>query len=684
MQISAISRGCTADPARVGGEPHDLCLALDALCWRWMDRDQVDRDVGLDGIDPLRLVRALEAAAAQVGLALYVARVDGEPRFVYVSPLAARIYGRAASDVVGGPPWQVLAESDRARLEQLTRSRTAESEPVVFEANICQPDGTIVPCECGASRVAHGGAVYTIGYFRDVSSQHEVLRALRRSEARFRRLIEDAPDGIVILRGPTMVFANARAAGLLGLDDRESALGRSILSFVAGPEAVRAGDRLQRMLTTGEDFPMTEYTLAGASTVVEIKAMPFDWEGGPAVLAFARDVTQRRILLDELVRTQRLAAIGTLAAAVAHEINNPLTYAQLALGRLGRELASGQVGPGASGLVSDALAGIERVAGIVRDLRVFSRDDRGEVMVIDPIGPFERALRLVAHRLGATSVVERDFTAGLRVAVDPARLEQVFVNLLINAAQSSAQTGADRQAGVVVTVRVRAEADTVVCEVGDRGVGIPAPLLERVFEPFFTTKGPGEGTGLGLTVCRRIIDAAGGQIELDSQVGRGTVVRVRLPEVRARAELAPTPPSPARVRRQVLVVDDEPLVRQLVTMSLDGHHQVTAVASVPAALAAIAIARPEVILCDLVMPGQGGLELHQQVAELDPALARRIVFVTGGAYLPGQGASLDRLDNLVLLKPFDEASLLDMVDAAAARPDAGGGGDRSSGRVVRG
>ncbi|MCA9676774.1 MAG: response regulator, partial [Myxococcales bacterium] len=406
---------------------------------------------------------------------------------------------------------------------------------------------------------------------------------------------------------------------------------------------------------------------------VEIKSILVESVDGPAVVAFARDVSARKRVEQELLRADRLAAVGMLSAAVAHEINNPLTYVQLCLQFLERSLVDAST-PAQRQALLDHLAnarhGVERVATIVRDLRTFARshdDDRGPA---DVVAAVEHAIKLAENELRHRARLVRKFETVPLVTGGGSRLEQVFLNLLINA-MHALPDGDPARDEVVVEIAPLGDAMVEII-VADTGVGVPGPLRDRVFEPFFTTKPIGEGTGLGLSVCRGIVESAGGSIALEGVEPHGTRVRVRLP-VHQTTRAAPEPEvtvaaaEPGR-RLRVLVVDDEPLVRRMLAVVLSRRHDVVLAENGRDALAEIQRgAEFDAIVCDLMMPELNGMELFEAVSTAIPALATRFVFITGGALGPRLAKFLDDVDAPTLYKPFQMQVVLDAVHAAAER-----------------
>ena len=626
----------------------------------------------LTGLDEHRLLlRALQEAADHLTLGLVVLRVTEPERVLYVNEGAATIFGRPRAELEGASPFILFAPElvDKERERIAARGRGA-APPIVFETVINRPDGTRVPLELAVSRVVTPGDTLTVSFIRDISARLEAVATLRRSEERFRSVVEGAPDGVVILQRGRIAFLNELAATLFGLPNREAGLGTLVTEHLVPEDAAVAADRIGRMIASGASFDPMEYRpRANPERIVEIKSILIEREGEPAVLAFARDVSARKRIEQELVRADRLASIGMMSAAVAHEINNPLAYAQLCLQFLERELPGllGDKREWAIEQLRNASHGIDRVATIVRDLRSFARPDSGEVGRVDVIACIEQAIKLVDNEVRHRAQLVREFHDVPAVHANASRLEQVFVNVLVNAAHA---IPAGDVSNHEIRVTVRSRDNTIAVAVRDSGPGVPPELRDRVFEPFFSTKAVGVGTGLGLAVCRSIVEQLGGRIELDSAGERGgAVVTITLPVHRGEPVSAPAPTvvEPAAPRRlRVLVVDDEPLVRRALANILGRHHEVSLAEHGRQALEQIAADRIDVVVCDMMMPVMNGKELYEHLLAHEPALARRFVFITGGSF----GAAATFLEETrveILYKPFDLAKVLALVAAAAER-----------------
>jgi PAS domain S-box-containing protein len=504
----------------------------------------------------------------------------------------------------------------------------------------------------------------------DVDSRRiEAEAALRRQEEQHRRdarffhsVLDSLPDGVTAtdLDG-RMILWNAAADPVVRLAPAGSTARERL-------EAYGATHRDGSTPLDDADFPMTRAlhgeTVSGFEVVIRNANPPMwisssasplrDADGTPiGAVGVFRDISERRALEAQLYVADRLASVGMLAAGVAHEINNPLAVVSGNLQLLALDLASSQR---AAGMVADATRATERIRQIVRDLKTLSRADSEKRVPVDVRAVLQAAVRVAWNDIRHRAVlVERYETVPL-VEANEARLGQVFLNLVMNAAQAIAE-GEEEGQEVRVATRTRADG-CVVIEVADTGVGIAPELRDRLFTPFFTTKPVGEGSGLGLSICHRLVGELGGSIEVESEVGVGSTFRVVLPAC-ARATGVVTPPAGGR---RVLVVDDEPDIRELIRAALGGSHEVAACESGRDAL--LLLARDpawDVVLCDLMMPGMSGRQLWERVQEDFPSLAPRMVFLTGGAFTADAQDFLVRGGQRWLEKPFDVATLRAVV-----------------------
>ncbi|MEO8874291.1 MAG: ATP-binding protein, partial [Polyangiaceae bacterium] len=432
-----------------------------------------------------------------------------------------------------------------------------------------------------------------------------------------------------------------------------------------------------QMLLITDDGKAHRLTASGASTV----------DRGKVNLAIVviRDVTEQQELEARFARSERLAAIGTLSAGMAHEINNPLAYivgnVEYALEAIpelrDRILALGgeECAAVAARLseVGDALAEAQegglRVRRIVRDVSYFGGLDRAERSVLELTEVIEGAIRMTEGVVRRNAVLRREYEWSPLIKVNVSQLGQVFVNLLMNAAQAIGE-GSPETNDIVVAV-FSDSSGNAVAEIRDSGPGISRDIQRRIFDPFFTTKAVGQGSGLGLSICHSILRSFGGQISVDSTLGKGATFRVTLPPAAERPSeklLIEARPAPIR-RGRILVIDDEPALCRSLTRTLQRDHDVLTFTDARYALALLATDDTfDIILCDLMMPEMTGVDFYEKLHATNDKLARRVVFLTGGACTRESQEFLRDRKNATLMKPIDSKALLRIVAEALGTP----------------
>ena len=372
------------------------------------------------------------------------------------------------------------------------------------------------------------------------------------------------------------------------------------------------------------------------------------------------DVTETRRLQDQLIQSEKLSAIGQLIAGVAHELNNPLASV---LGFADFLAEAGELPPNLVEPVRVVQHEAQRAAGIVKNLLTFARRQDQDRRRLD-IGPvLQRTLALLRNELIGLKVEPRLLIEPSLPPVNgsPNQLQQVFVNLINNAAQAIATTA---RAGTV-EVRAHPWLDGVAIEVADDGPGIPEELHQRIFEPFFTTKPIGEGTGLGLSICQGIIREHGGRLSVKSAPGQGATFTIELPASHeAPAETAPATGAAGSAAR-VLVIDDEPHILYYMRATLEawGHKVETAADGVEGLEQALT-GDFDLIVTDVRMPRLSGREFYEQLNAERPDIAARVVFATGDTVRDDTMAFLERTGRRFLNKPFKLAELRSTLAAA--------------------
>ncbi|HEX3757488.1 MAG TPA: response regulator [Kofleriaceae bacterium] len=506
------------------------------------------------------------------------------------------------------------------------------------------------------------------------SAMENQLRERERWFAAALRSIDDAV--ITVDPAGRITFANPAAERLTGAaaDQVLGQIAAQRLRFAAPAPAAPLDEALRDRRTL--EIHEAALDTADGRRLVSGSAAPVlhgsDLLGAVVVL---RDVTERTRMQRQLELADRLASLGTLTSGVAHQINNPLAVV-LANGSFLRgeldELAAGLGESEAERTLAERLQELSQVQGeitsagwrigkIVSDLKSFSRPSDSPSATADVARAIGWAVRTTEHEFRHRARVTEDVADLPPAVADEARLGQVFVNLLMNAAQAFAPG----TAGHEVAIRGRTEGDRIVIEVRDNGPGIAPDHVRRIFEPFFTTKGIGHGTGLGLSVCHGIVTSAGGAIEVDSELGRGTTFRVILATEAPPARVAAPPPAvpagPVR-RGRILVVDDDPMVHRTIKRLLRDQDLMCADNGREALALFERGERFDLVLSDLLMPIMTGIELHEQLVAIDPAQADRVAFMTGGAVVTTQVQDFLRsVPNPTLEKPFGVPEIQSLV-----------------------
>jgi two-component system NtrC family sensor kinase len=414
--------------------------------------------------------------------------------------------------------------------------------------------------------------------------------------------------------------------------------------------------------------PFTEVPIVkgdGTTVNCEGDATLVQWRQRPALQVNLMDVSERKKIGEQLRRAEKLSALGQLIAGVAHELNNPLAvvigYSQLLAEK--------------SGLDKETVDNIQRIhhesaraSRIVRDLLSFARPSEPQKKAVNINRLVASVLETQEANLQAAGIqLEQRLASDLSTTMaDPGQIEQVLVNLIGNAIHVLGERPDPR----VLTIRTEEAGNYIRMIVADNGPGIPRDIIGRIFDPFFTTKPLGKGTGLGLTISNTIVQEHRGRILAENQPAGGAKFTVDLPIVQCvvtpTADRLPPKikqPAAGAAKRTVLVVDDEPNIVDLLKMVLtqDGYEVATATNG-QEALERIAARSYDLILSDMRMPGMDGREFFETVKKRNPALAHRIVFVTGDTVSPDTQAFFNDTGNRWLSKPFSIAQVEDTAN----------------------
>jgi len=498
------------------------------------------------------------------------------------------------------------------------------------------------------------------------AARAERLRAVAESEARLKAVIETATDAIIALDGEGRVLLfNAGASRIFGIGNRD-AVGRPLVEVLPGPARPELARRLAaaRGAAPGRQA-MFEVTIPGngGEIPLEIAASTLALEDGYLDILVLRDLSERRRaeqereqLRERLAESARMESLGRLVSGVAHELNNPLA----AILTFSEQLLAEHPTTAAAGPLGTIHAQARRARVVVRDLLSFvrRREERREATDLPAL--VDRTVRAFAGDLETRGVrLVLSVEPGLPLLTcDPQGIEQVVTNLLDNAVRAAG--------GGEVTLGVRRQANGIAVTVEDSGPGIPVDVLPRLFEPFFTTRGTGEGTGLGLSVSLGIVQQHGGTLTAENRAGGpGARFTAWLPlGLMPSAETAVRPLDRGALAPggRVLIIDDESAVRASIRRYFERQHWVVEEAGDGAAALARLVpgtdaAAPDLIICDLRMPGVSGIEVHRWVSTTRPELLGRLVFASGDTASQETAAFLASTGCPVLEKPFELSEL---------------------------
>ena len=490
-------------------------------------------------------------------------------------------------------------------------------------------------------------------------------RGLSEHLARHQRVLDSLPSAVFTVdHERAIVDWNLSAEALV---ETQALEGRSVLDLVAS-EARSSVENLFDRVERRDAPTLCEFVSDSGRRVPVALSVSALGEGGGFVIV-ARDRTREvraaeeaRRLNHQVAQIDRLATLGLLAAGVAHEINNPLTHLLFSLESIVRDIPS-LADPSSDvdarslvALATETLQSAHRIREISRGLNSFSRVEEEATEPVDLRAAIESACTIAQNKLRSRARLDKAFETSARVRGTEGRLSQVFLNLLLNAVDALAERSrSDNE----IRIRTWREGSLVFATVRDNGGGIAPDLRDHIFEPLVSTKRYGEGSGLGLAISKNIVERYGGRISVESEHGRYTEFRVVLPVADSGPVDAPTTGESSR--RRVLVVDDEPALRRLLVRLLEGN-DVREADSVARARHLITESPGfDVILCDLMMPDVLGTELHRWLVETNPALADRVVFLSGAVTNGDVAHYLAAVPNPILGKPMDTQALLDVV-----------------------
>jgi two-component system, cell cycle sensor histidine kinase and response regulator CckA len=600
---------------------------------------------------------------------------DADGRFAYANARFAAMLGRPREEIVGG-----------LRLADILADPPANGSPVTVFAEPTQMSG-----ETRLRRLSGPPVLVSVeltrerdilrGLVRDSGREREMAAALQRGERTFRRFFENAPVGIALIdSNGRLTETNAAFRRLAGVE-REASIGRGLGEFVVADDRNNLVERMRALAadSAGRDAPdrivLRLATQAGKEIAVAVFARPLDDAAGPegAIIVHLLDMTEQKRLESQFAQSQKMQAVGQLAGGVAHDFNNLLTAM---IGFCDLLLLRHQPGDSSFADIMQIRQNANRAANLVRQLLAFSRQQTLQPKVLDVTEALTELSHLLRRLIGAAIELKvvhaRD---PWLVRVDQGQLEQVIINLAVNARDAMGQGG-------TLTIRTSNAAratperhgdeeipagDYVRIDVEDTGTGIAAEILSRIFEPFFSTKAVGSGTGLGLSTVYGIVRQTGGFVLVDSVVGKGSTFTLLLPRWIGPAPDETNGAAPTRRRDltgagTVLLVEDEDAVRLFGARALRNKgYKVVEAKTGDSALDIVREMGGEIdlMITDVVMPQMDGTTLIREARKLFPNL--KIVCISGYAEEQFR-QNLEGFENVHFLpKPFS----LDQLAAKA-------------------
>ncbi|MGO9310981.1 MAG: PAS domain S-box protein [Spirochaetia bacterium] len=590
--------------------------------------------------------------------------------FVEVNDVACERLGYSREELLTMSTFDIDAAEGLEAVPEAMKRLKAEGH-AEWEGMHITRDGRKIPVEINNRLFEMDGKPMILATIRDISERKNAERAVREHEETLHALLNATTDmAFLVEPDGTLRACNEAFARAAGARNAGELTGRPIWGMRGLPLDVRVHEHTRKVIQTGS---AVRVEIAQESTIVDLEIFPIADESGRVLrLAFfLRDVTASRHTEEQLRQSQKMEAVGRLAGGIAHDFNNLITvikgFSDLVLGGVpkGSRLAED---------IAQVKGAADRAADLTSRLLAFSRKQVLEPRVVDPAALVRGVETMLKRVIGEDVVVDTDLAAGTgRIMADPGQIEQVLMNLAVNARDAMPRGGTLRISTGNHTASGAVDAEFpslpageyVRLFVSDTGHGMDKSTLARIFEPFFTTKEQGKGTGMGLSTVYGIVTQSGGHISCASSPGAGAAFTILFPRLLG-GEAAPVavvaaPDAPGGSER-ILLVEDEAAVRGYARRVLeDRGYTVLEAHGGEKALELIAQERRKIhlMIADVVMPGMAGPDLSARVAALLPSV--RTIFISGYAPQALESSGMLPRGARLLRKPFDKASLLTLV-----------------------
>ena len=620
---------------------------------------------------------AMEAAADGISI------LGTEGKHVYSNSAFARMLGFESAEAMLGKPWrEVYDKRDIALLEDEVREKLKQSGKWCGQVSLRRQDGKRIPLEMTLTAMPQGGIVCVA---RDISERLSSERVRLETEAKYRMFVEQVAAVSYIaevgLHGE-WIYVSPQVEAIFGYAPEKWLKGSENWIRFVPEEDIPIIQAAEENCLLGKRF-QAEYRIKRKDGqiiwVSDTAVLVPGSESHPLMEGVIVDITERRVLENQLQQARRMEAVGRLAGGVAHDFNNLLTiikgYVELALNR-----CAGQ--PELEGNIRHIADASERAVMLVRQLLAFSRKQVLKPKVLDlnsiVLNMDKLLRRLMSENIEMKTLVGKNLGA---VKADPSQIEQVILNLIVNARDAMPQGGKliIETSNVELDSTFAQDQSTIIpgpyvlLSVTDTGIGMSADTLAHIFEPFYTTKESSRGTGLGLSTVYGIVKQSGGHVSVYSELEKGTTFNVYLPRVQDNLLGASTAESldssAVKGRETILLVEDEPAVRELTRMVLTerGYSVIEALSPEDAVRLSGERGREiHLLLTDVVMPGMSGHDLAKRLTARYPNL--RVLYMSGYAYnIFAEGGTLE--ENVSFLqKPFTPKALAQKVRETLDRP----------------
>jgi PAS domain S-box-containing protein len=545
----------------------------------------------------------------------------------------------------------------------------------VFETKHRRKGGEIRDILASARAVSIHGKDYLLAIWRDITERKQAEAALRENEKKYRTLIENSLDGIAVVQGDKVILANPALVKMFGFERDEEMIGRPFADFVSPKDRpLLAGRRTEKEV--GKEVP-SRYEFGalrkdGGEFVAEISLSTISYEGGVVRQGIIRDISERRSLEAQLYQAQKMEALGTLVAGVAHEINNPINLIMFNVPLLQRiwhdfqpileeqartesrrkygGLTYDFLKENLAQLLSDMDMAANRVTKIVKGLKDFSkRTDLAERRVIQINEAVENAMRLVQSTLTKAKIdlvldLEDDLP---EMEGNLQSVEQIILNLVINAVEAIG----DKRGRIRITTDYQKKSEQIRISIKDSGRGIDPSISDRIFDPFVTDRQAEGGTGLGLSVTYNLVQVHDGKIGFRSEKGKGTTFTVLFP-------------TRSKKPAKILVVDDDKTIRSTLAHALtrSSPYEVEKASNGIDALIKLATYRPDLLILDILMPEMDGAEVCRSIRKEPKLAGMKVLIITGYPSEPKLKDVVQMGFSNIMVKPFDLQTFVDKVD----------------------